>query len=210
MKKIFNKLNSRGVFSIYLLFLSSGCSLQIPETFFTGIGLSPFMLALFQGIVLFMMVLGLVSLLFLIIPGLTIIWICTLVYGLLTGFTTLSGILFGLITVLMIVGNMTDQLVMGAKAKNSGASWLSIFLSTGAAFIFSLLFPPFGGLIAALIVLLTAEIIRLKDWRKAAQSSKEMAFGFFKAIAIRFGIGLFMIGTWVIWVWHSGQSIFGS
>lgn len=168
------------------------------------------MLAIVQGLVLFMMILGLISLLLLIFPGLTIIWISALAYGLLTGFTTLSGILFVLITALMLVGNMTDQLVMGTKAKHSGASWLSIFLSTGAAFIFSILFPPFGGIIAALIVLMTMEILRLKDWRKAAQSSKEMAFGFISAIAIRFGIGIFMIGIWIIWVWQSGQSIFGS
>jgi len=93
---------------------------------------------------------------------------------------------------------------MGTKAKHAGAYWLSIFLSTGAAFVFSILFPPFGGIIAALIVLMTMEIIRLKDWRMAAQSSKEMAFGFISAIAIRFGIGISMIGIWIIWVWKSG------
>jgi len=166
------------------------------------------MLAAAQIVILFTMVAGLISLLSVIIPGLTIIWISALIYGLLTGFTTVPIILFILITVLMLIGNVVDQFMMGAKAKTSGASWLSIFLSTGAAFIFSILFPPFGGLIAALIVLMGIEMIRVKDWRKAAQSSREMAIGCVSAIAVRFGIGLFMIGIWILWVIQSGQSIF--
>jgi len=166
------------------------------------------MLAAAQIVILFTMVAGLISLLSVIIPGLTIIWISALIYGLLTGFTTVPIILFILITVLMLIGNVVDQFMMGTKAKNSGASWLSIFLSTGAAFIFSILFPPFGGLIAALIVLMGIEMIRVKDWRKAAQSSREMAIGCVSAIAVRFGIGLFMIGIWILWVIQSGQSIF--
>lgn len=161
-----------------------------------------------QIVILFTMIVGLVGLFFVVIPGLTIIWISALTYGILTGFNTLSIILFILITALMLLGNVLDQLLMGAKAKKSGASWSSIFISTGAAFIFSILFPPFGGLIAALIALMVLEIIRLKDWRKATQSSKEMAIGCLSAIALRFLIGMVMIGIWIIWAAQSGQSIF--
>ncbi len=204
MKKKNNNLKYRGLLIILLSTLLNGCSLSRPESFSTGIGLSPSMMVVAQGVVLFTMIAGLISLLAVIIPGLTIIWISALIYGLLTGFNNISSILFALITALMLFGNVIDQLMMGVKVKNSGASWLSIFLSTGAAFIFSILFPPFGGLIAALIVVMVVEIIRLKDWRKAAQSSKEMALGCISAIAIRFGIGLIMIGIWIFWVMQSG------
>ena len=196
--------------SIFLSTSLSACSLPSLESFSTGIELSPSMLFVAQSVVLLTMVAGLISLLTIVIPGLTIIWISALIYGLLTEFNTISTILFILITTLMLIGNVIDQLLMNAKAKNSGASCLSIFLSTGAAFIFSILFPPFGGLIAAIVVLMIMEIIRLKDWRKAAQSSKEMAIGFVSAIAIRFGIGLAMIGIWIFWVWQSGHWVFGS
>jgi uncharacterized protein YqgC (DUF456 family) len=210
LKKKNNNLKYRGLLSILLLTSLSACSLPILESFSTGIGLSPSMMVVTQSIVFLTMVAGLISLLTFIIPGLTIIWISALIYGLLTGFNTVSSILFAFITVLMLFGNVIDQLLMGLKAKNSGASWLSIFLSTGAAFIFSILFPPFGGLIAAMVVLMTMEIIRLKDWRRAAQSSKEMALGCVSAITIRFGIGLIMIGVWVFWVWQSGHWVLES
>ena len=208
MKTRRNNIKSRGFFSILLLTSLNACSLPDLKSFSTGIELSPSMLAAAQIVILLTMLAGLISLLVVIIPGLTIIWISALIYGLLTGFTTVPSILFIFITVLMLIGNVVDQLMMSTKAKKSGASWLSIFLSTGAAFVFSILFPPFGGLIAALIVLMAVEIIRLKDWRKAAQSSREMALGCVSAIAVRFGIGLVMIGIWIFWVIQSGQSIF--
>jgi len=203
-----NNIFHRGSLSILLLTGLSACSLPDFDLLSADIELSLSMLAAAQIVILFTMVAGLISLLSVIIPGLTIIWISALIYGLLTGFTTVPIILFILITVLMLIGNVVDQFMMGTKAKN--ASWLSIFLSTGAAFIFSILFPPFGGLIAALIVLMGVEIIRVKDWRKAARSSREMAIGCVSAIAVRFGIGLLMIGIWILWIIQSGQSIFGS
>lgn len=204
----FNKDHIRNLTGVLLLFILCACSFSNNDIFSNGVGLPSSTIWITQIVILITMILGLVGLLFVIIPGLTIIWISALIYGILTGFDMLSIILFLLITALMLFGNVLDQLLMGAKAKKSGASWTSIFISTGAAFIFSILFPPFGGLVAALIALMVLEIIRLKDWRKAAQSSKQMAIGCMSAIALRFLIGLVMIGIWMFWAAQSAQSIF--
>lgn len=210
MKKKFNTELLRDLTGVLLLFILCACSVSNGDIFSNGVGLPPSTIWITQIVILFTMILGLVGLFFVIIPGLTIIWISALIYGILTGFDTLAIILFVLISALMLLGNVLDQLLMGAKAKKSGASWTSILISTGTAFVFSILFPPFGGLIAALIALMTLEIIRLKDWRKAAQSSKQMAIGCISAVALRFLIGLVMIGIWIIWAAQSGQSIFGT
>jgi uncharacterized protein len=190
----------------FLLFLS-GCSAKVaPIT--QGVQLSPASLAVVQVITAAVMSAGLVSLFTFVIPGLTIIWLAALVYGLLTGFTVFSSFCFVLITILMIFGNMADELLMGAKAKQSGASWTSVILSTIAAFVFSLIWPPFGGIIAAMLVLFVFEFIRLRDLRKAGGSTKEMAVGCVSATFARFFIGLVMISIWVAWVWQSGKSPF--
>ncbi len=70
-----------------------------------------------QIVVLAVMLVGLFGLLTLVIPGLTIIWVAALVYGLVTGFDIWSGILFGIITLLMLFGNVVDNLFMGAGAR---------------------------------------------------------------------------------------------
>ena len=183
----------------------AGCSAETGANLLDGVGLSPALSIVLQIVIFVLMVLGLFSLLIYIIPGLTVIWISALVYGVITGFSWQSSIFFGIITILMIFGNTLDQLLMGAKAKKSGASWGSIVPAMAAALIFSFLLPPFGGLIAAMIVIFTLEFIRLKNWREAGGSTKEMAIGCATAIAARFGIGLVMIAVWVIWVWQAGD-----
>ncbi|MCJ7518746.1 MAG: DUF456 domain-containing protein [Anaerolineaceae bacterium] len=182
----------------------SSCSVQ-KALFIPGADLSPAALIVAQVIIAAVMSTGLVSLFTLVIPGLTIIWLSALAYGLLTGFTLVSGIFFALITLLMIFGNVVDQLLMGAKARQSGASWTGVILSTIAAFVFSFLWPPFGGIIAAMLVLFVFEVIRLRDWRKAGGTTKEMAVGCASAVVARFFIGALMISLWVIWVWQSGK-----
>ncbi len=187
-----------------LLALSSGCSNQgllLPA----GKALPQAVFAAVQIVTAALMITGLVSLFTFIIPGLTIIWLAALAYGLLTGFSVFSIISMVIISLLMVFGNMVDQLLMGAKAKQSGASWTGVILSTIATFVFSFLWPPFGGMIAGMLVLFVFEFIRLRDWRKAGGSTKEMAFGCASAVVVRFFIGLVMIAVWVIWVIQSGK-----
>lgn len=163
------------------------------------------MLTALQAVTVLVMIGGLFSLFLFVIPGLTVIWLAALAYGLLTGFDLASIILFLLITLLMAFGNIVDNLFMGAKAKQSGASWKSVIFSMLAAFIGSLIFPPFGGIIAALVVLFIFEYLRLRNIKQASDSTGQMAIGCATAAVARFFIGLVMIGLWVVWVWQSGE-----
>src|SRR5512133_2103805 len=106
------------------------------------------------------MLFGLFSLVMPVLPGLVIIWVPALVYGLVTGFNWVNGILFGVMTLLMLFGNIVDNLIMGQRARQQGASWLAIAVALGAGVVGSLVFPPFGGLIAALIGLFAVEYFR--------------------------------------------------
>jgi hypothetical protein len=149
--------------------------------------------------VLSVMLLGLLGLIIPILPGLVIIWLAGLVYGLIDGFTWQNGLVFGVMTVIMIVGSLVDNVIMGASARKQGASWVSIAIALGLGLAGSLVFPPFGGLAAALVGLFTYEFYRLKDWRKALESTRGMALGCGWAAFIRAGMGVLMIGLWVLW-----------
>lgn len=153
-------------------------------------------------VVLGIMLFGLLTLAIPVLPGLVIIWVPALVYGVVTGFTWLSGILFAVMTVLMIAGSLVDNVIMGAKARQQGASWLAIAVALVAGLFGSIILPPFGGLVAALIGLFAVEYARLKDTDRALESTRSMAIGCGWAALVRFGIGLVMIllwGAWVLW-----------
>jgi uncharacterized protein len=150
-------------------------------------------------LILVTMLVGLFGLLIPIIPGITIIWVAALAYGLIAGFNLAGGIVFGVITVLMIVGNFADNLLMGASARKTGASWISILVALVAGIVGTFVLPPVGGLLFALVGIFIVEYIRVRDWKKALESLRGMATGCGWSVAARFIIGLMMIAWWLIW-----------
>jgi uncharacterized protein YqgC (DUF456 family) len=156
--------------------------------------------AVLPFVVLAVMLIGLFGLLTTIIPGLAIIWVAALVYFIVTGFSTGSIILFVVMTILTVVGSLLDNVIMGAKARQSGASWLAIGVALLAGVVGTLMFPPFGGLVAALLGLFVMEYLRLRDPKLAFDSAKNMAAGCGWAVLLRFGIGMIMILMWGLYV----------
>lgn len=156
-----------------------------------------------QLVTLSIMLFGLLGLLIPVLPGLVIIWVAALVYGLITGFSWASGIIMVVLTILMAVGSLIDNFIMGASARQTGASWWAIGAALTAGIVGSILLPPFGGLVLALAALFAVEYGRLKNWRQAVETTRSMAFGCGWSVVVRLAIGVIMImlwGAWVIWI----------
>ena len=154
-----------------------------------------------RGITIVMMAVGL--LVIPILPGLVIIWVSALGYGIAAGFGVLGWVMFALITVLMLAGSILDNVLMGAQAHKEGAPWWVVLIAMAAAIIgsFVIPIPIIGGILASLLVLYLVEWLRLKDPKRAVASMKGMLIGCGWAFVFRFIIGLVMIGLWLIWAW---------
>jgi uncharacterized protein len=150
-------------------------------------------------ITLILMIVGLFGLIIPIFPGITVIWLAALGYGVVTGFTPLGWGLMAVITVLLILGVSIDNILMGARAHKEGAAWSSLGLGMLAGILGTLLFPPVGGFIAAPLVVLLMEYLRQRDISKALASLRGLAVGWGLSFVVRFFIGLIMIGVWLIW-----------
>jgi len=153
-------------------------------------------------VVITIMIFGLSSLVLMpILPGLVIIWVGPALFALLNGFSgPASIILFVAITLLMIAGNLVDNLLMGASARRTGASWVTITLAMVAGFVGSFFLPIFGGILVSLLALFAFELIRQHDLRVAFASTKGMALGCGWAVVARFSIGLVMIALYLAWL----------
>jgi uncharacterized protein YqgC (DUF456 family) len=143
-------------------------------------------------ITLIIMGVGLFGLAVPIFPGVTVIWLAALGYGVVTGFNTLGWVLLAVITVLFIIGVTIDNVLMNAKAHKDGAAWSSLGLGMLAGILGTVFFPPLGGIIAAPLVVLLIEYLALATLRG-------MAIGWGTAFVVRFLIGLAMIGIWLVW-----------
>lgn len=145
------------------------------------------------------MLVGLFGLIIPIFPGITVIWLATLVYGLVTGFNTLAWILFVIISILAVIGVTIDNVLMNAKAHKEGAAWTSLALGWLGGVLGTIFLPPFGGLVAAPLVVLLVEYIRQRDIHRALLTVRGLMLGWGASFIVRFFIGLSMIGLWVIW-----------
>lgn len=161
--------------------------------------------ALLDILTLFALLIGLLGLIIPIFPGLTIMWLATLVYALIQNaagnMTGWDWFLFGLITVLMLAGNIADNLIIARKMRDKYIPWSSILFAFAASILASLFFTPLIGIVAAPVGLFLAESRRLKNQEAAIDSTKTYMIGWGWAFAARFTIGLVMIGLWMLWAW---------
>ena len=149
------------------------------------------------------MLFGLFGLIVPIFPGNVVMWLAALIYGLVFGFGRLGGIIFAVITLLMLIAVSSDNILMGARAREKGASWGSIILALVSGVIGTLILPPIGGLVAAPLILYLMEFQRLKNEAEARQIVKALLTGWGLAFIVRFGIGVVMFALWVFWAWFA-------
>ncbi len=154
-----------------------------------------------ETLTLFALIVGTAGLIVPVFPGLVVNWLAILVYGVVSGFGIKGWIIFTLVTILMIVGNVSDNIMMGKKARESGASWLSIGTGYAASLVVSIILSPVAGLVAAPVGVFLVEFIRLRKWREALNVAWSLMLGWGWSIVLRITIGVLMIGLWMIWAW---------
>jgi len=160
---------------------------------------------LLQWLTLTFMLVGLFGLVIPIFPGITVIWLAALVYAV---FEYTAGkmdvwdwLLFALITILMVVGNFVDNIIITRKLRETGTPWRSIAVGYVAGVVSSLFLTPFAALLVTPLALYLAEYWRLRNVRQAFNSAKGWLIGFGWTFLALVAIGGVMIGLWALWAW---------
>jgi len=167
--------------------------------------LTQFFQIVLDAFTLFVLLVGLIGLAVPVFPGLVIMWLGTLLYALVHSsagsMTTWDWVIFGVITFLMIVGSVVDNIIIARKMRDHYVPWSSIFFGFAAGIIASLFFTPLVGLAAAPVGLFLAEMRRLQNRDDAWKSTRAYMIGWGWAFAARFMIGLVITGLWMLWAW---------
>jgi uncharacterized protein YqgC (DUF456 family) len=160
---------------------------------------------LLETLTLFVLLVGLFGLIVPVFPGLTIMWLATVVYALIQNARGLMNgwdwFLLVLMTILMITGNIVDNVIIAAKMRDKYVPWSSIILSFVVGIVVSIFLTPIAGLIASPLSLLGMEYLRLRDRRQAFETTKAYVISAGWAFLARFTIGLMMVGLWMLWAW---------
>ncbi|GAB4542401.1 MAG: hypothetical protein Fur002_12600 [Anaerolineales bacterium] len=164
-----------------------------------------FFQSLLEVLTLLVLLTGWLGLIVPIFPGLTVMWLATLVYAIaqavIGGMGWVGWLLFALITLLMIGGNIVDNVIIAKHMRDKDIPWSSILLSFAAGILFSLFFTPLIGILASPLGLFLAEWRRLRDRAAALANTRAWLTGWGWSFLARFGIGAVMIALWGLWAW---------
>ncbi len=165
----------------------------------------PWLEFLVQWLTLTFMLLGLVGLIIPVFPGLIIIWLSALIYALIENaagrMDWIGWTFFAVITVLMLVGSVIDNIIIAHRMRGHSIPWINIGLSYLAGIIASLFLTPLIGWFASPLALFGAEYLRYKNPKLAFDSAKTYMIAWGWSFAAVFGIGALMIALWMFWVW---------
>ncbi len=146
---------------------------------------------------------GLLGLVIPVFPGLTVMWIGTLAYAIIQAIagnmTWVGWLLFAVITLLMIGGNIVDNIIIAKHMRDKDVPWSSIIISFAAGIIVSLILTPLVGMVASPVGLYLAEWQRIKDKQAALANTKAWMTGWGWSFLARFGIGIVMVAFWGLW-----------
>ena len=148
----------------------------------------------------FMMLVGLLGAIIPFLPDVVLIWIGALLYGMVVGWGQNGGWLFGVISVLGLIGLISDAWVSGAGARQGGASVLTTLggLAIGLVGLFAA--GPLGFLGGILLGTFVLEYARHQDPEQALRATFGMGLGYGASFIVKFLLGLGMIGAWVAWL----------
>jgi hypothetical protein len=145
------------------------------------------------------------------LPGVAVIFISVLLYGLATGFNAAIGMNFFLVLcVLTVIAETADNWLMLLGAKRFGASTVSIWLSLlggflGAAligpllaFVLSFAGPFVGAFLGAFLAVVLYEYWEKRRWDEALRAGWGTFLGRLAGVAFKMMVGVAMVVA-IIW-----------
>jgi uncharacterized protein YqgC (DUF456 family) len=148
----------------------------------------------------FIMLVGLAGVILPLLPGIELIWLAALGYGILHGFTWPGVFAMVVITALLAAGMSSDIWITGLGLKSAGTSLMSMLLGAAVLLVGSLVFTPLVGILLGLGVMAVLEFRRHRDVKKAVASAGSAVLGCGLSVVFKFFVGLVMMGIWVAWV----------
>jgi uncharacterized protein YqgC (DUF456 family) len=146
------------------------------------------------------MLIGMIGVVAPFIPGLTIIWLAALAYGVFGDFETAGIVCFAIISVLYVAGEITGFVLPGRAAGKAGAPAASIAIGLLGAAVGFFVIPVFGFMLGGVGAIFVAELARTQSSAQAWSTTISTLIGFGVGVLAQWGFGLAMIATWLTWV----------
>ena len=146
------------------------------------------------------MVIGIAGTVLPILPGLLLIWMAAVAYGIFAGFGTGGWIAMAVITALAIAGTASAFYLPQHAASKIGVPWWGQVLALGFAIAGFFMVPVVGAPLGFVVGILVATIVRERHVTGALHATWATLKSMLLASGVQFGAGLSMMAVWVLWV----------
>jgi uncharacterized protein len=146
------------------------------------------------------MLIGLVGTLVPALPGIELVWLATLGYGVFSNWGRYGPWLFALLTLIFIVGEAATWWVEKTTARRSGASWQAILLSLVLGLVGMFVIPVLGALLGAMLGVFIVEYYRRREVKDAWKATTGVLWGAGISMGMQLVIALIMFAIWGVWV----------
>ncbi len=153
------------------------------------------------------MVVGLIGTLIPVLPSIELIWLAALGYGIFSGWGTWGPWLFGLLTIILIIGEFVMWWLGNTTSRQTGASWAAIAASIVLGLIGIFIIPIVGALLGAMLGVFLVELYRRRDWREAMKATTGVLYGAGLSFGAQIVIALVMMGIWGLWFYLRAMEI---
>lgn len=151
-------------------------------------------------IVAVVMALGAAGTIVPLLPGLSLIWVAALAYGISQGFGAAGLAAFATMTVLAVGATVAGYVVPQRRASGSGAGASSVWLGVVGAAVGFFVVPVVGLALGGVLGIYVGEHLRTRDAGRAWRATWATVVGFGVAALVQFATALAMIVVWVAWV----------
>lgn len=145
------------------------------------------------------MAIGLLGTVVPLLPGLALIWLAAVGYGLAAGFGVAGRVALAVMTVLLAAGTAAKYVLPHRYGAARGASRAALMSGAALAVVGFFVVPVVGLPLGAVLGVLLAEHHRTEDWPRAWRSTKAVVVGFGIGALAEMGAGVAMIGCWAVW-----------
>jgi len=146
------------------------------------------------------MAVGLVGTVVPVLPGLALVWVAALVYGLGTGFGIVGTAAFTVITGLALAGIVAGLALPQRAAARGGAARTSLWLGGALAVLGFFVVPVVGVVLGGVLGVFLGEALRTGDASAAWYATVATMKGFGVAAVVQVAVGLAMVAAWLLWL----------
>jgi hypothetical protein len=135
-----------------------------------------------------------------ILPGIWLVWVACLGYGLVEGFTAAGWSAMAVITVLAVAGTLAAIVLPQRSAAGEGIARRWQLVAAAAAVVGFFVVPIVGAAIGFVLGIAAGAYAETRTLRRTAAVTLAVLRGLAVGAVAQFVVALAMAGTWAIWV----------